>query len=429
MRHDWKQQHPMGCLRHPLPPPLIGANHNSFAYVTITERLPSVARRVLAENRFPTAIATRIDLLMRDIVDGRVQWFGDDGGPDVRAWARYAAPYLGRRWTEIPCCFAETYFYRAILAATQYFRPGPWRRHDPYAAQKRLGVLTASDAIQSLFTRLNTDCALGWTQHRGIALLHYALWGNRADLCLWPLDAGATERHHSIDSVTWSNLLVDDAPQLADRLASLRTGRVDFIVDNAGFELVCDLALVDYLLSTGRAATVHLHLKSHPTFVSDAIPTDVRHTLALLSAQHGPEVCAVVRRLQSYLQARRVQLYTDPFWTAPLVFWEMPQQLRQELAGADLVLVKGDMNYRRLVGDRQWPFTTPFADIVDYFPAPLAALRTLKAELAAGLEPQHAAMAAAVDPAWLTNGRWGVIQFAEPLCMTLPARTTIREAA
>jgi len=87
------------------------------------------------------------------------------------------------------------------------------------------------------------------------------------------------------------------------------------------------------------------------------------------------------------------------------------------------------MNYRRLVGDRQWPFTTPFADIVDYFPAPLAALRTLKAELAAGLEPQHAAMAAAVDPAWLTNGRWGVIQFAEPLCMTLPARTTIREAA
>jgi Damage-control phosphatase ARMT1-like domain len=77
----------------------------------------------------------------------------------------------------------------------------------------------------------------------------------------------------------------------------------------------------------------------------------------------------------------------------------------------DLVGVKGDMNYRRLLGDLRWSLSTPFNSVVQYFPAPLLALRVLKAELATDMDPSRVASLNRLDPEWLTNGRWGVIQF------------------
>ena len=53
-----------------------------------------------------------------------------------------------------------------------------------------------------------------------------------------------------------------------------------------------------------------------------------------------------------------------------------------------------------------------FQDILNYFPAPLCALRTLKAELAAGLDAEQTCRISLEDPDWMTNGRWGVIQVA-----------------
>ena len=80
------------------------------------------------------------------------------------------------------------------------------------------------------------------------------------------------------------------------------------------------------------------------------------------------------------------------------------------LAGADLVVVKGDANYRRLLGDAHWPPTASFARATRHFPARLAALRTLKAEIIVGLEPGEAERLRAEDPSWLVNGRRGVVQ-------------------
>ena len=90
----------------------------------------------------------------------------------------------------------------------------------------------------------------------------------------------------------------------------------------------------------------------------------------------------------------------------------MPLSLARDLGNASLVIVKGDANYRRLVGDRQWDATTPLEDVVSpWFPAPLAALRTLKAEIAVGLRSGQAEAAAAQDAAWWTSGKYGSIQF------------------
>ncbi|NLX43146.1 MAG: protein-glutamate O-methyltransferase family protein, partial [Chloroflexi bacterium] len=78
---------------------------------------------------------------------------------------------------------------------------------------------------------------------------------------------------------------------------------------------------------------------------------------------------------------------------------------------SDLILLKGDVNYRRLLEDRDWPPTTDLAEVTRYMPAPFVTLRTLKAELVVGLAPGLAESLAAEDPDWLVNGERGVIHY------------------
>jgi hypothetical protein len=116
-------------------------------------------------------------------------------------------------------------------------------------------------------------------------------------------------------------------------------------------------------------------------------------------------------RIQNHLDNERLELKDDFFWTSPLYFWEMPQNIRQELSESDLVISKGDANYRRLAGDLKWPSTTSFQEVVRYFPSSLLALRVLKAELALGLTATQVRDLDSQEPDWKFNGNWSVIQF------------------
>lgn len=78
-----------------------------------------------------------------------------------------------------------------------------------------------------------------------------------------------------------------------------------------------------------------------------------------------------------------------------------------------MVFFKGDLNYRKLAYDCRWPPTTSFAEALGAFrPAPLGTLRTLKADVIAGLQPGEAEALTEVDEQWQVNGKWGVVQFA-----------------
>jgi hypothetical protein len=89
----------------------------------------------------------------------------------------------------------------------------------------------------------------------------------------------------------------------------------------------------------------------------------------------------------------------------------MSDKLKEELSQAGLVISKGDANYRRLLGDRHWPFTTRFTEVVSYYPSDILALRTLKSELVVGLENGQAESVTVKDPDWMLNGRWGMVQY------------------
>jgi hypothetical protein len=372
----------------PPPPPLRGADPASWAQDTVVRRMPAIARRVLSENDLLPAAVEAITALADELPRGVVRQLYDSTAPDKALWDAYIAPYVGQTLLDVSYLFAETYFYRRILEATGYFQPGPHGQADPYALQKQRGLAEMTPLSKRSYSL--TDAIAG------------SLWGNQADLSLWPAGEGGGPGA--------AHLLVDDTLAVVAHLTHLaeRGGSVALILDNAGAELVHDLLLADTLLAHGLS--VVLHAKAHPIFVSDAIPADVHATIAWLAAGRSGDAACGERLLRAHDQGH-LTVQSDWFWTSPLAVWELPAPLSRELAQSGLIISKGDANYRRWLGDRHWPMNTPLSQVVAYAPAPLLLLRTCKSEIAVGLEPTVVAAAAAQDAQWRTSGRWGMIQF------------------
>ncbi|MEO3706998.1 damage-control phosphatase ARMT1 family protein [Trichormus azollae] len=396
-----------------LPAPLLGSNAGSFTEFTVTQRMPDIARRVIAENKFSIDINQSLEELAAELPSGYLRTLTNDTGADFQDWEKYLALYQHQRWVDVPWFFAETYFYRLILNITNYFQPGDSEGIDPFLLQKIQGLETSINSINSLCTQVEKWLVESKQEGKPsksslIALLYFALWGNRVDLSLW---SAFEDDKSSFDiQIQLNNILIDDSFAVTKLLTKSHKNRIDFVIDNAGFELICDLCLVDFLLGSGFANQVYLHLKPHPTFVSDAMIKDVLYTKDFLVQSSYPHVQSLGKRLTENLASGPLVLAEDYFWTSPLAFWEIPILLKDELAKSNLMIVKGDANYRRLLGDRSWDFTKKFADVVSYLPAPIVALRTLKSEVATGLKAEVILELANTDPNWLTNGQWGVIQ-------------------
>jgi uncharacterized protein with ATP-grasp and redox domains len=401
----------------PLPEPLAGSETGSFAHDTIIRRFPLMLRQTVAENDFPPEIQARLLDLLADIPSVPVRLLHDPHAPDEQLWSQYLQPYLGQDWLQIPWFLAEAYFFRRMLEATGYFQPGPGQNVDPYQIQKIKGMEQIQERISAAAHQLEAWQADETPAEQSIPdMLLLTLWGNQADLSLWPV-GGELRPDHQGQADQEAHLLVDDRQAAAQYLCAQHSGgnlkRVDFIIDNAGLELTMDLCLADLLLTAGAAEKVRFHLKSHPTFISDALVQDVMETIKFLGQAQEEPVHRLGHRLQAHVDAHRLELVHHLYWNSPLPAWEMPPDLRSELITAHLVISKGDMNYRRLVGDRRWNQTTAFSDIVCYYPSSLLAVRVLKSDVCVGLNPNQITRLEAQESDWMTSGHWGVIQFME----------------
>lgn len=99
---------------------------------------------------------------------------------------------------------------------------------------------------------------------------------------------------------------------------------------------------------------------------------------------------------------------THPFHVAPLSFADMPGDLAADL-GEGLTIFKGDLNYRRLVGDLAWEPTTSFREVVSYLPGPAVALRILKSDVVVGADP---ARLPGYEAGWRTSGNYAMVSAA-----------------
>jgi hypothetical protein len=352
--------------------------------------------RAIQEHPFPVSVLDALDRLHDEILGDRPFAPIDMPAPDAKGWAVALAERDGETWLNTGWYFAEALLYRSILQATRYFET----EHDPFGPEK-----AAELASPALRDRLEQALSHQGNREEHLAhLLHASLWANRIDLSY-------TEVAAQTDSARPADLLVDDAAVAAGILAA-GGAEIHLIADNAGPELCLDLALIDALLS-GPVGRVLVHLKMHPTFVSDATVADIWKTLAALRAA-GPTLAALASRIETAFDARRLGFYPDFFWNSHRFFFEMPGRIEGPLRRARLVICKGDANYRRLLGDAIWPLDTPLDHVIGYFPASLLALRTLKSDSLVGVPPGVARSLDESAPSWRIDGRRGVCQLATP---------------
>ncbi|WP_369375400.1 damage-control phosphatase ARMT1 family protein [Streptomyces sp. cg36] len=381
-------------------PVILGNRPGSFARGVLAKRHPALIQQVRDAFPYGRRQHEALDALLEEIIHGVVEPLAPSEHDHVR-WADWGREYVGRPWFDAPFLWAESYFYRRLLGAVEYFGTGPWQGVDPFAPFKRAELRGA--AVDEELRALDA-LADAPAEERARALLLASLWGNRADLGF-----RVTEGEQATGDVT-GGLVADDSAVLWQLLPAGAGTTVAVVADNAGRELIPDLILIDHLLLHRHAERVVLHVKPHPYFVSDAMTADVVDCLRRLAEAPG-EAGRIGGRLWDAMAAGRLEVRTHPFFCAPLPYEEMPEDLREEFAAVSLTILKGDLNYRRLVGDCMWYPTTPFAAVTAYFPGAVAALRTLKCDVIVGLERKVLdALEEEGDGAWRTSGTHALVQ-------------------
>jgi hypothetical protein len=357
-------------------------------------RVPRIVRDALERNPdYPAWIKGALSALAAEIEGDASLPAPRAPAPDVDAWASAHAEHRGESWLHGEWFHSELAVYREVATRCRFWET----ERDPFAPAKE-------DELTSdrLWTRLGA--ALSSTaprDERVHALVEACLWGNRVDLSY----SIAASREHAHEG----DLLADDRAPAVPLLVRA-DALVHYVADNTGTELAIDLALVDALLESPTTRVV-LHVKMQPVFVSDAITGDVWR---MLSAMHhrGGDARRLSERLRVAFDVGRLVVTPDPFWSGPRFLWEAPHHVVRALREATIVVLKGDANYRRLVGDALWPPAAAFSQAASYMAVPLVCARTMKSDSVLGLAPGLAEKLDADEASrtWRIDGKRGVVQ-------------------
>ena len=322
----------------------------------------------------------------------------DDGAPDVAGYNEELTARGSPTWHHVSWLFAECYLYRRIHASFALSKA--WKDYDVFARSKTSTFRSSKRAVLELaakYRQIQAQLRGGGpdvsNEERAAAekllfaeMCEICLWGNATDLSLLTsltyediqkLQGSAAQKARE------KNIIVNQLPDAYRVLHRARaerpkaTRRVDIVLDNAGFELYVDLLLAGYLLAADLATEVVLHPKSIPWFVSDVLPKDFADLLSALAApakfyQAAEDAAADGRAPEALTEAevedltalfeqwanlhREGQLVIRPnrFWTHAGSYWRMPSvapKLFEDLKASELVIFKGDLNYRKLTGD------------------------------------------------------------------------------
>jgi len=432
------------------PDPLSARTESSFAYATVKDRLPVILTKVidlLCREKESIAhqyckesgedikmVISILSKLKNEMQTDKPLTAIEDGRSDTSAWRECmnkeeALPTarLPLKWFSASWLFVENYFYRRIQQAFEQSQT--LKQFDPFRQQKEDGMrssATAAIVLAEFVTNAVSRAAqynLNELQTVFHQLIQVNLWGNRCDLSIsCGTDNSQTENPLSQIDRFRPNILVNDSSKVWDLFAqtSQRNSaagiRLDVVFDNSGFELFTDLCLVDFLCAAGLVGKVRFYVKNMPWYVSDTMTKDFHWVLNYLTSQGESESLRVAaRRWQDYVSTGRWQLEEDGFWTLSYDYSEMKERdphLYNKLSEADLIIFKGDLNYRKLVGDLDWDPTTPFEEVLRGFhPAPLCSLRTIKADVVAGLNPGQAEATANISSNWMITGDFALVQF------------------
>ncbi|KAF3023142.1 hypothetical protein E8E14_013892 [Neopestalotiopsis sp. 37M] len=463
-------------------PPYMTSDTTSFAFISARDRWPIIITQAIddvyrtitqttdqAKADEGKKIVEELAKLKYELQHNRqLTPIRDDGKPDVALYNQELEKLGPVTWFNVPWLYSECYLYRRI--ATHFSLSQHWKSYDIFARQKmntfrssRPAVLELASRYKNIVTQIQSDKSKsGPEADEAQKILFYemmeiCLWGNATDLSL--LTSLTYEDIQKLQGsearkASEKNILINDLDKAFDVLRKARDEgkkerRVDIVLDNAGFELYVDLILAGYLLSSGLATNVVLHPKDIPWFVSDVLPGDFAALLSALASsksfyetpsddekhqdktpeplgeKEAGELSFLFQEWAGFHGEGQLTIRPNAFWTHGGSFWRLPAEknLLEDLKDSELVIFKGDLNYRKLTGDAAWDPTTPFTEAI----GPLGpgsglnvlALRTCKADVVVGLKPGQDEEIRATEGGggdsgarkWAWSGKWAVVSF------------------
>ncbi|KIJ53819.1 hypothetical protein M422DRAFT_154437 [Sphaerobolus stellatus SS14] len=431
-----------------------GYHEFSFAYATMGVRLPTILGKAIEdtvktlnsvweEDRVQDLCACidRMQVLMENLSGNhKLRPIIDDGEGDVALWNKEIARYFqGKNFMNAPWLFAEAYKYRRLHECFSISRY--WKDYDVFFRQKCDTFSRSADAVFELSSRFANPVTIDNAEKERLMFLELAqvcLWGNSTDLSL--LINMTEEQIKSLQSTggehlasAEKNILGNHLPQLWETISdpNVKGGRVDFVLDNAGFELYCDCVFADYLIQSGLASKIHFHGKRFAWFVSDVTRKDWDWLLNTMSYgqlfPHATESeMESLRRLgQRWKQYEREGKWVyeqHPFWCTGYTFWDLPTEapdLFLHISRSNLVIFKGDLNHRKLTYDCAAPSATPFDESIGPMAsrpgAPrVCSMRTIKSDVVVGMpDPSVADRLDKEEPGWRISGKYAVVLLSE----------------
>lgn len=440
--------------------PLSGANAGGFTYTSIVKRLPDIIDSVVHHNRKNSRLTAdqiqRLNALKSDIAlsDGgnptnsalHLKEMNDNDDEERKDWIQYQKMYkvTEKSWLQLPWFFVENWMYKLVLDICVVKKghdddddDGETVITDPFEQQKIESLDQAFESgsvsviartVQHYLDKLSASSSSDDDQHEDrreflAYLIGADLWGNKADLSF---SGGVVENndeethdHSTISKELRSQYIVDDDSELAiNTIEKDEPQSYNFIVDNCGLELVCDLFFGYCLNQVFHAKHVTFYVKTQPVFVSDAMIKDVYYTIERMEQSKDAFIEKFGRLFRESIESGRWIIQSHKFFTSPTPFYQMDNDLYDKIAqSGQLTILKGDANYRRLFNDRNYDISERFEELVDNFPTDLLSLRTLKSDCLVGLsseeQKQKAKSLYESDPEWRVNGKYGVISWSK----------------
>ena len=388
-------------------------------------------------------IQVKLTLLRKNMLENAVlEPIPQDGRPDIESYNKEFNTLKDREWLAAPWLYTECYMYRLIHTYFTLSTPF-WHSFDMFATSKKSslvgskkGTIELVKRFRGVLSAIAEKQAVDEETEKAIfeEMIQISLWGNATDLSL--LTSLSVEELNSrqgkaVRESNKKNILVDDTEQVWSLLSRLRSmglsKDIHIVLDNAGFELLTDLVFAGYLVESGYAQKIVLHGKRMPWFVSDVMTEDLHYLIEGfingtiyndINATDQNELQEAGKYWKGLIHSDKLEFRTELFWTAQHPFGRLPivePGLFEDLADADLVIYKGDLNYRKLTYDGLWPHATPFSQAL----GPLAkkhdgqgirtlVLRTAKADVCVGLKPGQQKD---LEEGWTRHGKYAVVSY------------------
>ncbi|KAL5971590.1 Damage-control phosphatase ARMT1 [Taenia solium] len=445
-------------------PSMLNASNSAFALATIRDRLPVILVKTLddlvkckgkygnPENDFDDikSVISEISKLRYELMTNKpfVPLLPEPDAVDIDVYNEIVLKYKAdMSWFGAPWLFVECYMYRRLRNIT--INCG-LPKLDLFHERKAMGFSKSARSLVSMCECLE-ESLLSLEPERLHEDLKFflmcSLWANEFDLSLKADVMGlkhinTSQLRSDVRIKTATQMVVDDMDTITNRwpprfaaTSADHRRTVVLVMDNTAPEMFADLVLCEFLLGAGLAERIVFMPKIMPWFVSDVTQFDFDWLLkeALPGCAVSQKLAVWAERWSQRFHEGSFALELHAFWTFPFGYNELqtrfPDLYRRLTMDCDVVIFKGDLNYRKLVEDRLWTpdsqedkrtaFQRCFSNSLALDDDGggggsrplLVALRVAKSDVAVGLTPARLQAVRALDPQWWVKGLFGFAQF------------------